>query len=164
MGSLPSATITACSACTTGLRIGARFFGIAQYIPTRAKVVKTISAALFVGFIGGVLRGAVSRLAKYMPGRRSTHSHDSVDNSRTLRRAGRGQKRRAAGMPAAFRRATSRAMLVVAVARAGNATAESWQPAPDSSSVARVSRLGPPRHGRQLRLRTVPQFRRAARG
>src|SRR4029077_5549689 len=48
MGSLPSATITACSVRITGLP-GALLLGIAQYSPHRAKAVSKNSTVLFIG-------------------------------------------------------------------------------------------------------------------
>jgi hypothetical protein len=49
IGSLPSATNTICSVPLPGFSTGAKFFGIAQYIPANANAVSTISAILFMG-------------------------------------------------------------------------------------------------------------------
>jgi hypothetical protein len=64
IGSLPSATNTACSARSRGLPTGAELFGIAQYIPASAIAVSTISTILFIGEFSET---QISRPAKYKP-------------------------------------------------------------------------------------------------
>ena len=64
IGSLPSATNTACSARSRGLPTGAELFGIAQYIPASAIAVSTISTVLFIGEFS---EAQISRPAKYKP-------------------------------------------------------------------------------------------------
>jgi hypothetical protein len=62
MGSLPSATTTAC--CVRIAVLAGALFGRAQNKPTRAKTVKRNSTSLF---IGGSLRGWILMRRKYMP-------------------------------------------------------------------------------------------------
>jgi len=48
MGSLPSAIMTSCCA-RTAEPLGVLFFGMAQYIPAKARTVSNTSSALFIG-------------------------------------------------------------------------------------------------------------------
>jgi len=72
IGSLPSATTTACSARTAALAGLAVLAGIAQYNPASATTVSKTSITLFIG--GGSPSRVVLRVAKYIPTRLSLRS------------------------------------------------------------------------------------------
>ena len=77
MGSLPSATTTACCARTEEL-LGRELDGIAQYNPASATMVSRTFSTVF---IGGVSLRAFLRVAKYMPGPCFVGSEILMDNS-----------------------------------------------------------------------------------